>query len=132
MTSLSTELEMLLLSAVLYVIQVSLPALEADFRNGLAWGMSNRSDNPTEAAAWGDRASRAVQNMAENLLPFACLVLIVQTSGNSGEMSALGALVFFYSRVSHALLYLAGITVLRSLAYFGGLIGMGMMIYQVV
>jgi uncharacterized MAPEG superfamily protein len=70
--------------------------------------------------------------MAENLLPFACLVLIVQTSGHGGEMSALGALVFFYSRVSHAILYVAGVTVLRSLAYGGGLIGMGMMIYQVV
>ncbi|MBL4679092.1 MAG: MAPEG family protein [Pseudomonadales bacterium] len=132
MTSLSTELEMLLFSTVLYIIQILLPAMEADVRNGLGWGLSNRSDNPTDAAAWGDRASRAVQNMAENLLPFACIVLIVQTSGNSGEMSALGALVFFYSQVSHALLYLAGITVLRSLAYFGGLIGMGMMIYQVV
>ena len=132
MTSLSTELEMLLLSVVLYFIQIVLPALEADVRNGVAWGLGNRSDSPTESVAWGDRAKRAAQNMAENLLLFAGLVLIVQTSGNSGEMSALGALVFFYSRVAHAILYVAGITVLRSLAYGGGLIGMGMMIYQVV
>ncbi len=132
MTSLGSELEMLLLSTVLYAFQVMLPALEADLRNGFAWGLSNRSDNPTESSPWGERASRAAQNMAENLLPFACLVLIVQTSGNSGEMSALGALVFFYSRVAHGILYVAGITVLRSLAYFGGMIGLGMMIYQVV
>jgi len=132
MTSLSIELEMLLLSTVLYVLQVLLPAMEADVRNGLAWGLSNRNDSPTDTVAWGERATRSAQNMAENLLPFACIVLIAQTSGNAGEMSALGALVFFYSRVAHAILYVAGITVLRSIAYFGGLIGMGMMIYQVV
>lgn len=132
MTSLSTELEMLLFSTILYVIQILLPALEADLRNGVAWGLSNREDSPSGAAAWGERANRAARNMAENLLPFACLVLIAQTSGLSGEMSALGALVFFYSRAAHAILYVAGITVLRSLAYFGGLIGMGMMISQFV
>lgn len=132
MTSLSTELEMLLLSAGLYIIQVLLPAMEADLRNGIAWGLSNRSDSPSDAVEWGERAKRACTNMAENLLPFACIVMVVQASGNGGEWSIIGALVFFYSRLAHAILYVAGITVLRSIAYFGGLIGMGMMVYQVL
>jgi uncharacterized MAPEG superfamily protein len=131
-TSLSTELEILLFSACLYIIQVVIAALEADLRNGVAWGLGNRSDNPSEPREWGERARRAYANMAENLLPFACIVLVVQGSGNSGEWSSIGALVFFYSRVAHAVLYIAGITVLRSIAYFGGLIGMAMMIYQIV
>jgi len=132
MTSLSTELEMLLFSACLYVIQVLVPALEEDLKNGIAWGLSNRSNNPSEPTEWGERAKRACTNMAENLLPFACVVIVVQGSGNSGEWSMIGALVFFYSRLAHAVLYIAGITVLRSIAYFGGLFGMAMMIYQVV
>ena len=132
MTSLSTELEMLLLSACLYVIQVLVPAAATDLKNGRAWGLSNRSNNPSESTEWGERSKRACANMAENLLPFACLVLVVEGSGNSGEWSMIGALVFFYSRLAHAILYIAGITILRSIAYLGGLIGMAMMIYQVV
>ena len=132
MTPLSTELEMLLLSTILYFIQIMIPAAEADIKNGIAWGLSNRVDNPSEPSDWGGRANRAAKNMAENLMLFICIVVIVQTSGHSGEMSALGAMVFFYSRVAHAILYVAGITVLRSLAFFGGLIGMGMMVYQVL
>lgn len=132
MTSLSTELEMLLLSACLYVIQVLVPAAATDLKNGRAWGLSNRSNNPPESTEWGERSKRACANMAENLLPFACLVLVVEGSGNSGEWSMIGALVFFYSRLAHAILYIAGITILRSIAYLGGLIGMAMMIYQVV
>jgi len=132
MTSLSTELEMLLLSSILYFIQILVPALEADLRNGVAWGLGNRDTHPIGTAAWAERGTRAYNNMTENLIPFACLILIVQTSGNSGEMSALGAMVFFCSRLLHGIFYVAGITVLRSLAYFGSLAGMGMIIYQIL
>ncbi len=132
MTNLPIELEMLLWSALLYVVQIMIPAMEADLRNGISWGLSNRDDSPAASVSWPGRAERAYQNMAENLLPFACIVLVVQTSGAGGEWSAIGAMVFLFSRIAHAILYLAGITVLRSLAYFGGLAGMGMMIYQVL
>ena len=70
--------------------------------------------------------------MAENLLPFACLVLVAYNSGRAGELSALGAQVFFLSRLAYALLYIGGVTYLRSLAYFGGLTGMGMIFVQVL
>ena len=132
MTSLGIELEMLLFSAILYFVQIAISAAEADLRNGLAWGLSNRDDDPNAAAAFSGRAKRAAKNMAENLLPFACLVVIAVAADRTGEMSALGATVFFFSRVAHAGFYLAGVTVVRSLAYFGGIIGMGMIIFQVL
>jgi uncharacterized MAPEG superfamily protein len=131
MTSLNTEMEMLLWSALLYIVQVLIAAVATDLKNGVAWGLGNRDDIPASSGFVG-RSQRAYSNMAENLLPFACIALLVQSTGNTGEMSALGASVFFYSRVLHAGFYLAGITVVRSLAYFGGLAGMGMMVYQVL
>ena len=131
MTDLSVELTMLLWTSILFIAQILLASVAADIQNGMAWGLSNRDDIPA-VAGWGGRAKRAQDNMAENLLPFACLVLIAYSSGRAGELSALGAQIFLVSRLAHAVLYVAGVTVFRSLAYFGGLIGMGMIVAQVL
>ena len=131
MTSLPIELEMLLWSAVLYFLQVLLPAVAVDAKEGAAYGLSNR-DTAITNSAWVCRAERAFRNMAESLLPFACLVLVAHSSGHTGEASATGAIVFFFSRLAYAVLYPAGITPFRSLAWFGGVIGMGMIVYQIV
>ena len=131
MTDLPVELTMLLWASLLYVAQILLASVAADIQNGMAWGLSNRDDIPA-VPGWGGRAKRAQDNMAENLLPFACLVLIAYSSGRAGELSALGAQIFLVSRLAHAVLYVGGVTVFRSLAYFGGLIGMGMIVAQVL
>ena len=131
MTDLPMELTMLLWASVLYVLQILLAALAADIQNGLAWGLGNRDTIPV-VPGWGGRAQRAHANMAESLLPFACLVLIAYGSGRMGELSALGAQLFLVSRLAYALLYIGGVKVLRSLAYFGGLIGMGMIVVQLL
>lgn len=131
MTDLPMELTMLLWASILYVVQIMVAATAADIQNGVAWGLGNRSVIP-DLPGWGGRSRRAHENMAENLLPFACLVLIAYSSGRVGELSVLGAQVFLVSRLFYALLYIAGVKVLRSLAYFGGLIGMGMIVWQVL
>jgi len=131
MSSLGTELEMLLWAALLYIAQILIPAMAADLRNGVRWGLGNRAEIPT-SSGWEARAERAYHNMTESLLPFACVVMVVQASGLNGEMSALGATVFFFSRLAYAALYLAGVTVLRSISYFAGLIGIGLVVYQIL
>ncbi len=129
MYELSMELTMLLWASVLYVLQVMVAALAADIQNGLAWGLGNR-DNIPEVSGWGGRAQRAHVNMAENLLPFACLVLIAYSMDRTGGLSALGAQIFLLSRLAHAFFYIAGVKVLRSLVYFGGIAGMVLIIVQ--
>ena len=131
MTSLTVELEMLLWSSLLYFLQIMLPAVAVDAKEGVAFGLGNRDNTPT-TTGWVARAERAYSNMAQSLLPFACLVLIAQSSGNTGTASAMGATLFFFSRLVYAFLYTAGITVVRSLVWFGGIVGMGMIIYQIV
>lgn len=131
MTSLPVELEMLLWSAILYFVQVMLPAVAVDAKEGVAFGLSNRETTP-DSSAWVGRAERAFKNMAQSLLPFACLVLVVQASGSTGEISAMGATVFFFSRLAYAVLYPMGVTGFRSLFWFGGIIGMGMIVFQIL
>lgn len=125
----SMELTMLMWASILYVVQILLGALAADMKNGIAWGLGNRENIP-ELEGWGGRAQRAYMNMAESLLPFACLVLIAYSLDRTGEWSVLGAEIFLLSRLAYAVLYVAGIKVLRSLAYFGGLAGMTLIIVQ--
>ncbi len=129
MYDLSMELTMLMWASILYVVQIMVAALAADIQNGLAWGLGNREDIPT-VSGWGGRAQRAQLNMSESLLPFACLVLIAYSLDRTGELSALGAQIFLISRLAHALLYIAGVKVLRSLAYFGGIAGMVLIVVQ--
>jgi uncharacterized MAPEG superfamily protein len=125
----SMELTMLMWASILYVVQTLIAALAADIQNGLAWGLGNREEIPA-VEGWGGRAKRAYVNMSESLLPFACLVLIAYTLGRTGELSTLGAEIFLVSRLAHAVLYIAGVKVLRSLAYFGGLAGIVLIIVQ--
>ncbi len=127
----SMELTMLMWASILYVVQVLIAALAADMQNGLAWGLGNREKIPA-VEGWGGRAQRAYVNMAESLLPFACLVLIAYSLDRTGELSALGAEIFLASRLLYAALYIAGVKVLRSLAYFGGLAGIVLIVVQLL
>lgn len=131
MTELPMELTMLMWAAILYVVQILIAAAAADFQNGIPWGLGNREHIPV-VPGWGGRAQRAHANMAESLLPFACLVLIAHASGRLGELSVLGAQIFLVSRLLYALLYIAGVKILRSLAYFGGLAGMVLIVIQIL
>jgi len=130
MSDLPMELSMLMWATILYVVQIMAAALAADIQNGVAWGLGNRDEIPV-VPGWGGRAQRAYLNMAESLLPFACLVLIAYGTGRVGEWSALGAQVFLVSRVAYALFYIGGVKALRTLAYFGGLAGIAMVVVQV-
>ena len=125
----SLELTMLMWAAILYVLQIGIAAMAADWQNGIAWGFGNREVTPT-VEGWGGRAQRAYMNMGENLLPFACLVLIAYSTGRTGELSVLGAELFLVSRLAFAVLYIAGVKYLRTLAYFGGLVGMVLIVVQ--
>ncbi len=125
----SMELTMLMWASILYVVQVMIGALAADMQNGVAWGLGNREEIP-QIKGWGGRAQRAYVNMAESLLPFACLVLIAYSLDRTGNLSVLGAEIFLVSRLAYAVLYMAGIKILRSLAYFGGIAGMVLIIVQ--
>lgn len=78
-------------------------------------------DHPAKAA-WAARTMHAHRNALENLAVFAPLVLAVQIAGLNSATTALWAMVFFWSRIVHAVTYALGIPVVRSLAFGAGLI----------
>ena len=96
---------------------------------GVEWGLGNR-DTPFELPPWAARAKRAHMNLLENLLPFAALVLVAQVSGKANAMTALGATIFFWARLAYALVYTAGIKVLRTVIFFAGTVGLLLIVIQ--
>lgn len=124
----SMDMKMLIASAVLTVL-LALPYTTGFlFTRGLFVMAGNREDFPP-GTGWIGRAHRAHLNMVENMVPFTALVLGATAAGQADGWTALGAQVFFYSRVVHAVVYTLGVPWLRTLAYLGGVIGMGMILY---
>ena len=76
-----------------------------------------RDPTPPEMPAYIKRMDRAHLNAIETLVPFAALVLIVQTAGLNNDQTALYAAVFFWARVAHAVVYWLGIPFARTLAF---------------
>ncbi|WP_341908867.1 MAPEG family protein [Ferrovibrio terrae] len=127
----TTDLMMLIASAVLTVLLALPYSTGFMLTRGLYVMAGNREDFPP-GSGWIGRAHRAHLNMVENIVPFAVLVLAAAVAGKADAWTALGAQVFFYSRVAHAVVYIAGVPWVRTFAWIGGVVGMAMVLYGIV
>jgi uncharacterized MAPEG superfamily protein len=85
--------------------------------------LGNRAGPSPALPAWAERAQRAQRNMLENLPHFAVFVLVAHAAGLSNTQTAVGATIFFWARLVHAVAYIAGLWQLRAPAFFAGLGG---------
>jgi uncharacterized MAPEG superfamily protein len=83
---------------------------------GMAWAAGNR-ETSLEGPPWIGRAVRAHENLIANLAPFAALVLVAHVAGKANGATAFGATLFFWARVAHAAIYIAGLVYWRTLAF---------------
>ena len=102
------------------MLQVGLPKLAG-----------NREHMP-EITGWAGRAVRAHRNMLESLVLFAVLVLVAQIANVHGAMTLLGAQLFFWGRVAHAVIYIAGIAWARTVAWAVSVAGLVLLFVAVV
>lgn len=87
---------------------------------GLMGAMANPSPSDLPQSAWARRLQAAHNNAVENLVIFAPLVLILHAINHSTESTVLACAVYFWSRLVHAVVYMLGIPVLRTLAFAVG------------
>jgi len=119
----TTDLTMLVWTALLCLsLPVTYLVGRSQVPGGLAWGFGNRGTD-LSVADWAGRAERAHVNLIENLAPFAILVLTAQVTGRADARTALGSTLFFWARVGHAAVYIAGIPYLRTAVFFVGTAG---------
>lgn len=118
----SVELTMLAYSAALLLVLVLIQTM-AGIRSVGLMPLANSRDGLPPPQGFHARALRCVDNHREGLTIFAPVVLAAAMAHVSNGTTVLGAQLFFYSRVAHAVLYLAGVPMIRPLAWAVGLAG---------
>ena len=81
---------------------------------------------------WSRRLMAAHGNAVENLVIFAPLVLIAHALNISTSLTVTAAILYFSSRVAHAILFTFRVPVLRIIAFFGGFIAQMMMVFTLL
>ena len=127
----TTDLAMLAATAVLAAALVLPYGLAMWTLWPVAEVLGNR-DDPPPLPAWAERARRAQRNMLENFPHFAALVLVAHVAGIANGTTALGATIFFWARLAHAIIYITGVWRLRAIAFFAGLGGEGLIVWRLV
>ena len=84
---------------------------------GLMGAMDNPKPRAKAQSDWAQRLYFAHTNAVDNLVLFAPLVLILDSRNISTTTTAIACAVYFWARLLHAVVYAAGITVLRTLAF---------------
>ncbi|HEY7472128.1 MAG TPA: MAPEG family protein [Gemmatimonadota bacterium] len=77
-------------------------------------------NDPRPQSPWAVRLTKAHTNAVENLVVFATLVLVAEIAGATNGVTATAALVYFWARLAHAIVYALGIPWLRTLAFTAG------------
>jgi uncharacterized MAPEG superfamily protein len=123
----SIELRMLAYSAALCVLLAVPYTLGLIVERGLPDMVGNREGFPP-AKGWIGRSQRAHLNLVENLVPYAALLLAVVVANKTSATTALAAELFLLARLGHAVVYIAGIPWLRTLAWALGVVAMAMLL----
>jgi uncharacterized MAPEG superfamily protein len=127
----SVELLMLVYSAVLFLVVIVLQAGLAIGQNGLMAQAGSRDSLP-EPTVLRNRLQRLTANIQENLVIFAIVVLVANAAGVSNDTTALGASIFFYARVAHAIIYAFGWPMIRPLFYAVSLYGIVVILLEIL
>ena len=87
---------------------------------------------PRPIPLWGKRADRTYLNAVEVFAPFAALVLIAHITGKANPMTAFWAALFFWMRLTHAVVYLVAVPYIRTLVFTVGFIAVAGIFWEVV
>ena len=127
----TTELTLLALSVLLLLVLIVIQAAIAVRTVGYA-SLAGSRDNLPPPGELLARAKRVVDNHREGLTIFAPLIVIAALAHISNPWTVLGAQLFFFSRVAHAVVYLFGLPHIRPLIYGVGVAGTAMVLIQVL
>ncbi len=127
----STELTMLTWTAGITTL-MWLPYIVAHILNvGLLPALTYKADG-TPLPDWAARAKKAHYNAIESLVPFAALVVVAHLSGATGAATASAAVVYFWARLAHYLLYAAGVPFGRTVTFAIGWLAIACILWQVL
>jgi len=83
-------------------------------------------------SGWGHRAWIAHEDAVHNLVVFAALVLVLHAAGESSAWTRGAALVYCIARLVHAVVYLAAIPRVKTIAFLTGFFAQLVLAWQLV
>jgi len=125
------ELQLLVWSGVLALLQMLVAVIGANAQVGLPVLAGNRENVPP-LTGWALRATRAHVNMLESIVVFAIFVLVGHLTDRLNDMTALGANLFFWGRIAYAVIYVVGIPWLRTIVWGVSFAGLLLILSQLV
>ena len=128
----STDLKYLAFTAIL-TASLWLPFVIAQVKTNGPLKPENYIDPaPRPLPNWGKRADRAYINAVETFAPFAALVIVAHLAGKANAMTALWAMAYFWLRLAHAIVYLLGIPLVRTVIFTLGYVAVAGLFWEVV
>ena len=124
----SIEIQMLCWSAVLGLGQLTVATLGGLVDQGLTYTLSSRDLPPPSVTVITARLQRAFGNFRESFVYFAVAVLVVTSMAKNSPGSALGAQLYFWSRLAYVPVYAAGIQVARTAVWALSIVGLVMVL----
>lgn len=127
----SDELFWLTLTVILTGLMFAPYAIDRVVVRGLLGAMANPSPADKPQSKWAQRLQKAHYNAIENLVIFATLVLTLAVMHHSTESTVIACAVYFWTRLAHAIIYTAGIPVLRTLSFAIGVLAQAALVLAV-
>jgi uncharacterized MAPEG superfamily protein len=120
-----SELTCLELSILLWLVHVLTQAITARGEFGDDYLFSPRDKDVTAKGLTCGRATRALHNYIENLVPFVAADLALITTQHTG---GLGATIWIIARIIYLPIYIMGIKYVRTACWAVGVVGLLMML----
>jgi uncharacterized MAPEG superfamily protein len=79
-----------------------------------------KPETDVQHSLWAQRAIKAHENAVENLVIFVPAVLIAHLLNISTPATKMAVVIYFFARLIHYFVYLAGVPVVRTLAFAVG------------
>jgi uncharacterized MAPEG superfamily protein len=124
------EMKLLLWSTVIGLLQCLATGMAVTSQRGLKFGGSARDDQKPIGGV-GGRVIRAFSNFKETFVFFVALVLVGQVLNRHSGLTLLGANLYFWGRVIYWPLYVAGVPMVRSVAWVVAIAGIVLLLIGV-
>lgn len=127
----STLLCMVVVSAVILIVLISVQASAGIMNNGLKWGFGAR-DSSKEDTVLQSRAKRTVANHIEGMMMFVPLALVAYAMGLESDLIIKGGWLYIIGRAVYPLTYWTGLPYARTLVWFVSIIGTLMVLAGII
>jgi uncharacterized MAPEG superfamily protein len=127
-TVVPVELKLLLAAVIVGMVQIVWAAAAGSGgERNFGW-LAGPRDDPKPVGMIAGRLDRALKNFLETFPLFAAAVIACVVAGKTGPLTAYGAVLYVVARALYVPLYASGVSVVRTLVWTAGVIGIVMVV----